>query len=104
MQQERPGMHLPRFVYLIGGSPRARAWLLNHPKFGPHILNWENQRAIAPRAKRLAVATMAAVFALSAVFGLAWWVLAIQAACMGPAALFILTRAEPRAPAGPENS
>lgn len=89
-----PLMILAAFLF-TRGSPRARAWLIEHAHFGPHIQNWEDQGAIAPRAKRLAVGVMAGVFAISAIFGLAWWILLIQGLCMGPAALFILTRPDP---------
>lgn len=89
-----PLMILAAFLF-TRGSPRARAWLIEHAHFGPHIRTWEAEGAIAPRAKRLAVGVMAAVFAISAIFGLAWWILLIQVACMGPAALFILTRPDP---------
>lgn len=90
-----PLMILAAFLF-TKGSPRARSWLIDHAHFGPHIQNWEGQRAIAPRAKRLAVITMAVVFAISLMLGLKWWVLLIQGACMGPAAIFILTRPAPQ--------
>lgn len=86
-----PLMILAAFLF-TRGSPRARAWLIEHAHFGPHIQNWESRRAIATHAKRLAVGTMVVVFAISLLVGLAWWILLIQAVCMVPAALFILTR------------
>ena len=89
-----PLMILAAFLF-TRGSPRARAWLIEHAHFGPHIRNWEADGAIDARAKRLAVGVMAGVFAVSALLGLAWWILLIQATCMGPAALFILTRPNP---------
>lgn len=89
-----PLMILAAFLF-TKGSPRARNWLIEHAHFGPHIQNWESQGAIAPRAKRLALAAMATVFLVSVVFALKWWVLLIQALCMGPAALFIATRPAP---------
>ena len=86
-----PFMILAAFLF-TKGSPRARAWLVEHAHFGPHIRNWEDRGAIAPRAKRMAVAAMAAVFVVSLVLQLTWWVLLIQGVCMGGAAIFILTR------------
>lgn len=91
-----PFMILAAFLF-AKGSPRARAWLVEHRVFGPHILNWEASGSITPRAKRLAVLTMATVLGLSLLLGAPWWVVAIQVACMGPAALFVWTRPEPAA-------
>ncbi len=36
------------------GSPRIHHWIVNHPRFGPPLKDWEEKRAIRPRAKRLA--------------------------------------------------
>ena len=88
-------MILAAFLF-TQGSPRARAWLIEHAHFGPHIRNWEAEGAISPRAKTAAVTVMALIFLVSLIFGLAWWILLIQAVCMGGAAVFILTRPNPR--------
>ncbi len=37
------------------GSPRLQAWLHQHPRFGPAIREWQEDRVIRPRAKVLAV-------------------------------------------------
>lgn len=37
------------------GSPRLANWLLNHPRFGPPLRDWQHHRAISPRTKRVAV-------------------------------------------------
>ncbi|MCP3972178.1 MAG: DUF454 domain-containing protein [Rhodobacteraceae bacterium] len=89
-----PFMILAAFLF-SRGSPRTRAWLIEHAHFGPHIRNWEATGAIAPRAKRAAVAAMAMVLLVSLIFGFGWWILSIQALCMGAAAVFILTRPDP---------
>ena len=88
-----PFMILAAFLF-TKGSPRARAWLVDHAHFGPHIRRWEETGGISRRGKLLAVGSMAAVFALSLALGLSGWVLAVQAGCMGPAALFVWTRPE----------
>ena len=90
-----PFMILAAFLF-TKGSPRMRAWLIEHAHFGPHITHWEREGAIAPRAKRIAVSVMTLVFAASVVLGAPWWVLLIQGACMGPAAVFIWTRPDPK--------
>lgn len=74
------------------GSPRARAWLIDHAHFGPSIREWEERGAISRRAKTLAVTMMAMVFAASLVLGAPWAVLMAQILFMGAGAAFILTR------------
>lgn len=74
------------------GSDRLHHWLVNHPRFGPPIRDWQEKRAISRKAKLLASTSMAAVFALSLALGLRWTVLAIQAVCLAGAALFIWSR------------
>lgn len=86
-----PFMILAAFLF-AKGSPRARKWLVEHAHFGPHIRNWEQCGSIAPRAKRMALAAMAAVFVISLILGLNWRILVIQAICLSGAAVFILTR------------
>lgn len=74
------------------GSPRLRRWLLRHRRFGPAIRDWEARGAIARPAKRLACVAMAATLGVGALVGLPGHLLAIQAACVGAAAAFVLTR------------
>lgn len=79
-------------------SPRLHRWLLDHPTLGPPIRNWEEYGAISPGAKRLAVGSMAAVFALSLWLGLRWEVLLAQGLLIAVGCAFILTR--PSGPSG----
>ena len=37
------------------GSPKVHRWLINHPTFGPPLVNWRNHRVIRPRAKAASV-------------------------------------------------
>lgn len=87
-------MILAAFLF-AKGSPRARAWLVDHPKFGPHIRNWEEHGAISAKAKFWAVALMALVLVASILLGAPWWVCVIQALCMGSVAVFLITRPAP---------
>lgn len=73
-------------------SPRLHGWLISHPRLGPMIRDWNEHRAIPPRAKRLAVLAMLAAFALSLGIGLRWEALAAQGLVLIGAASFILTR------------
>lgn len=90
---------LPTTVFLLvaaacfaRSSPRLHRWLVRHPVFGPPIVNWHEHGAISRGTKRLALATMVAVLALSVILGLPGTVLAAQGVLMGVGAAFILTR------------
>ena len=78
-------------------SPRLHDRLMANRTFGPLIRNWEQHRAIAPRAKLLAVLSMAAVLGISFIVGAPERVIIIQAVILPATALFILTR-----PSGPK--
>lgn len=76
-------------------SPRLHAWLVNHPRFGPAIGHWQREGAISRRAKWSAVAMMLLAFGVSWLVGVGLTILAVQAAVLGGAAAFILSRPEP---------
>jgi uncharacterized membrane protein YbaN (DUF454 family) len=48
------------------GWPQLEAWLLNHPRHGPHIRRWRDHRAVPRRAKWGASLTMVCSAALIA--------------------------------------
>ena len=49
------------------GCERCERWLLEHPRFGPPLVAWREQRAVSRRAKLWATLSMAAGSAI------AWW-------------------------------
>ncbi|CAM5202555.1 YbaN family protein [Alishewanella longhuensis] len=54
-----PGLPTVPFVLLAAwaagkGWPEFEHWLLQHPRFGPAILGWRQQKAVSRRAKWLA--------------------------------------------------
>jgi uncharacterized membrane protein YbaN (DUF454 family) len=60
---------MPTTIFLIGAagcfarsSPRFESWLLDHRWFGPSLRNWREHRAIPPKAKLLAITSMAGGF------------------------------------------
>ena len=67
-------------------SQRLHDWLVSHRVFGPMIVDWRRYGAISRTAKRIAIASMGAVFLLSVAIQAPGWVLALQApvlaACM----------------------
>ena len=47
-------------------SPRFHGWLMNHPKLGPPIRDWQQYRCIVPATKRLATVLIVLSFSVSA--------------------------------------
>ena len=63
---------MPTTIFLIlavgcfsRSDPRLEAWLLNHPTFGPTLRDWTRNRSIRLSTKRVACATVLAVFLVS---------------------------------------
>ena len=67
-------------------SQRLHDRLVSHRVFGPMIVDWREYGAISRPAKRVAIASMGAIFVLSVVLQAPVWALAVQApvlaACM----------------------
>ncbi|QJB70115.1 YbaN family protein [Parasphingorhabdus halotolerans] len=75
-------------------SPRLEAWLLDHKIFGPHILNWRNNRAITKKGKRAALVAFLASIIIALIFvKMPWNLIPIAAALIG--GTWIWTRNEP---------
>ena len=92
-----PGM--PTTVFLIialwaftRSSPRLRAWLYNHPRFGAALQAWDRHRVIPPQAKCLAVSTMTVSLTILALIASGWVLPVTAGGVMAGVALFILTR------------
>lgn len=97
---------LPGVIFLLAatycfarGSRRLHDWLVNHPRFGPPIRDWNAHGAIRRPAKRMAILAIALSFVLSVALGIPTWALGLQAMVLGGVSVFILTR--PEGPAGP---
>lgn len=73
-------------------SSKLHSWLLEHPKFGPHIDDWNSRGAISRRGKRLASVSIAAVFGVSLALSMPMHIVVIQAATLGAVLTFIWTR------------
>lgn len=95
---------LPTTIFLIlaapcfaRSSPKLEAWLLNHPRFGPPLKDWHEEKAIARTGKRAASAGIGfgyAVFLLAARPAL---ILALLVAvAMASCAAWIISRPVPR--------
>ncbi len=77
------------------GSQRLHDWLVNHPRLGPPIRDWQAHGAISSRAKKMAVGAIIAVFAASFLLGAPTRIIIIQLVVLSAVSLFILTRPLP---------
>ena len=66
--------------------------LLRSRTFGPTIVAWQEQRAIPPRAKVIAIVMVAATFFVSVVFVADWFVLRAGLAVLGAVLIVWLAR------------
>ncbi len=60
-----PGLPTTVFVLISAwaashGSERLHQWLINHPRFGPSIVNWRAHGAVSRKGKWMASITMLA--------------------------------------------
>ncbi|WP_114953285.1 YbaN family protein [Sphingosinicella terrae] len=53
-----PFVILAAFLF-ARGHPGVERWLVEHPRFGPHIVAWRTRRAISRRGKKAATAAFA---------------------------------------------
>lgn len=82
-------------TYAFGrSSDRLHGWIMNHPRYGPPIRDWQQRGRIARRVKVIACLSMAGGFAVAALLGLPPAVLALQAAILLAVAAYLVTRPE----------
>lgn len=86
-----PFMILAAFLF-AKSSERLHGWLLEHPTFGPPIVDWQERGAISRHGKRLATLSIVLVFGLSLALGLRLQILAIQAVVLSCVLVFIWSR------------
>lgn len=78
------------------GSPKARQWLFEHPRFGPTLHDWHAHGAIPKRAKVASVVAMTASFAILLwTTGLPGWALALIALLFVAIGAFVVSRPAP---------
>lgn len=86
-----PFLLLAAFAF-AKSSQRLHAWLVDHPRLGPPIHEWNERGAIRRSAKVAGLAAMAGAFILSVLLGVGAVVLAVQAVVLVAAAIFLITR------------
>ncbi|QEL26377.1 DUF454 domain-containing protein [Bosea sp. F3-2] len=90
---------MPGTIFLIlaawcfsRSSPRFEAWLLGHPRLGPHVKRWRETGAIARRAKYLACGSMVLSFGLLTQTSAPPIALATTAICLIGAGTYVASR------------
>lgn len=59
--------------FFVRSSPALQAWLMRLPVWGLMLRDWEQHRAVRPRAKRVAFVLIPSVVATSAIVGQFSW-------------------------------
>lgn len=100
---------LPTFPFLLlaawaanRGSKRLHDWLHGHPRFGPSLAEWEEQRAISTRSKTVAVVLLVVSWLI-----LLWrsgepWVMLAMALLFVTVGTYVVTRPVPVETGGPD--
>jgi uncharacterized membrane protein YbaN (DUF454 family) len=93
---------LPTTIFLIiglwaygKGSPELRAKLLDHPRFGPTLRNWVENRAMTRIAKLQCVGTIALGYLVTLLFTGFTLVTGLVGAGLAGLCLYLLRRPEP---------
>ncbi len=75
-------------------SERMHSWLMEHPTFGPIILNWQEHGAIDRRSKIISMTMILFTPLITYYFNAPLWALGAQVAILSVVSLFILSRPE----------
>jgi uncharacterized membrane protein YbaN (DUF454 family) len=95
-----PGLPTTVFILISAwaasrGSERLHTWLLQHPRFGPAIVNWQAHGAVSRYAKWMATLTMAACAGIMLWCVPVAWVKWLSIGSMACVALWLWTRPLP---------
>ena len=77
-------------------SPELEAKLLAHPRVGPHLHAWRNERALSLRAKRLALAALAVSLVVTLTLSVGVLVKVLVCTLLVSVGAYLATRPEPR--------
>lgn len=85
------------------GSPRLDAWLHRHPRFGPMLRAWDEERAVPKRAKWLACGLMLLSWTIMLITTSSLWVPIVTGLMFIGIGTYVCTRPAPRAAANAES-
>lgn len=96
-----PGLPTTPFVLLAAwaasrGSQRLHDWLYDHPRLGPPLRDWRDQRAVTIRARVIALSFLALSWAIMYLRGIPAAVLALVGALFIVVGTYVATRPRPR--------
>jgi uncharacterized membrane protein YbaN (DUF454 family) len=77
------------------GSPELHRWLYQHPRFGPPLIAWEQQRAVSTGAKWLACSLMTLSWITMFALTESWLVPALTGTLFLAVGGFLVTRPAP---------
>lgn len=90
---------LPTTVFILlsafcfsRSSEKIHDWLLEHPRFGQMIKDWQEKGSINKKAKACAIFMIIGSYALCIAYQLSIWILLIQFIVLSAVSVFILTR------------
>jgi uncharacterized protein len=97
-----PGLPTTPFLLLAAwaaprASPRLDAWLHQHPRFGPVLRAWHEERAVPTRAKWLACALMLVSWIIMFIKTTSLWVPVVTGLLFITVGTYVCTRPTPRA-------
>lgn len=76
------------------GSPRLANWLLNHPRFGGPLREWQAHGVISPPTKRIAIAGLLLAWTITTLVSSGWLVPLSVGLVLTGVGVYILTRPE----------
>ena len=95
-----PGLPTTVFILLAAyaasrGSERLHGWLVNHPRFGPMIRDWQAHGAVKRRSKVFATIAMIGCAAIVWLFAPELWIAIFATSCMIVVNIWLWFRPEP---------
>jgi uncharacterized membrane protein YbaN (DUF454 family) len=78
------------------GSPERARRLLEHPRFGPTLRDWQRERAIPRHIKVVAVVSISIAWVLLLGASSGWLVPAVTGVVLASVSLWIATRPVPK--------
>lgn len=73
-------------------STKIHGWLINHPKLGPPIYDWQNNGSISLKSKKIATICIMIALLVPIYIGLSWKIISFQIVILCMVLSFIWTR------------